>query len=84
VDGRIVLCDEVLTPDSSRFWPKVSYRPGGSQPSLDKQFVRDYLERIGWDKTPPVPSLPDDIVQGTSEKYREIYRILTGKSLPAA
>ena len=84
VDGRIVLCDEVLTPDSSRFWPKVSYRPGGSQPSLDKQFVRDYLERIGWDKKPPVPSLPDDIVQGTSEKYREIYRILTGRSLPAA
>jgi len=80
--GRIVLCDEVLTPDSSRFWPKESYRPGASQPSFDKQYVRDYLIRIGWERKPPVPSLPQDVVQGTSERYREAYRILTGKPLP--
>ena len=81
VEGRIVLCDEVLTPDSSRFWPKEHYRAGGAQPSLDKQFVRDYLEKIGWNKKPPVPSLPDEIIRGTSDRYREIYRILTGKPL---
>ena len=79
---RIVLCDEVLTPDSSRFWPQESYRAGGSQPSFDKQYVRDYLVRIGWDKKPPAPSLPEDVVRGTSERYREAYRILTGTPLP--
>ena len=82
IGGKIVLCDEILTPDSSRFWPKDRYRPGGAQASLDKQFVRDYLERIGWNKKPPVPSLPADIVEGTSARYREIYAILTGRPLP--
>jgi phosphoribosylaminoimidazole-succinocarboxamide synthase len=82
LDGRILLCDEVLTPDSSRFWDKASYRPGTSQPSFDKQFVRDYLVRIGWDKSPPAPALPDDVARGTSERYREAYRILTGRPLP--
>jgi len=82
LDGKILLCDEVLTPDSSRFWPKESYRPGSSPPSFDKQFVRDYLVKIGWDKNPPAPSLPDDVVQGTAERYREAYRVLAGKPLP--
>jgi phosphoribosylaminoimidazole-succinocarboxamide synthase len=80
--GKLVLCDEVLTPDSSRFWPRDEYRPGGSQKSYDKQFVRDYLERIGWNKQPPAPDLPEDIVRGTSERYREAYRVLTGRPLP--
>ena len=80
--GRILLCDEVLTPDSSRFWPKQSYRPGSSPPSFDKQFVRDYLVKIGWDKNPPAPSLPEDVVRGTSERYREAYRVLAGRPLP--
>ncbi len=82
-DGRqeLVLIDEVLTPDSSRFWPKASYVPGRSQPSFDKQFVRDYLEQIKWNKQPPVPSLPDDVVAKTREKYIEAYRVLTGKDL---
>jgi len=74
----------VLTPDSSRFWPQADYRPGGNPPSFDKQFVRDYLERIGWNKQPPVPSLPDDVVERTREKYLEAYRLLTGKDLMAA
>jgi phosphoribosylaminoimidazole-succinocarboxamide synthase len=78
---RLVLADEVLTPDSSRFWPRASYRPGGPQPSFDKQFVRDYLESIRWNKQPPAPVLPPEVVQQTSEKYREAYRLLTGKSL---
>jgi phosphoribosylaminoimidazole-succinocarboxamide synthase len=82
LDGKILLCDEVLTPDSSRFWPRESYRPGSSPPSFDKQFVRDYLVKIGWDKNPPAPSLPDDVVQGTAERYREAYRVLAGKPLP--
>jgi phosphoribosylaminoimidazole-succinocarboxamide synthase len=76
-----VLIDEVLTPDSSRFWPAAEYAPGRSQPSFDKQFVRDYLERIGWDKQPPVPALPEDVVARTSEKYLEAYRRLTGRGL---
>jgi phosphoribosylaminoimidazole-succinocarboxamide synthase len=81
-DGdQLVLADEVLTPDSSRFWPAAEYRPGSSQPSFDKQFVRDYLESIGWDKQPPVPTLPDDIVAGTRERYLECFRILTGEGL---
>ncbi len=78
---RLVLADEVLTPDSSRFWPRASYRPGGPQPSFDKQYVRDYLESIHWDKKPPAPALPDDVIARTGEKYREAYRVLTGKAL---
>jgi phosphoribosylaminoimidazole-succinocarboxamide synthase len=81
VNGEIILADEVLTPDSSRFWPAETYSPGGAQPSFDKQFVRDYLESIRWDKTPPAPSLPEDVARRTSEKYKEAYRILAGKSL---
>ena len=77
----LILIDEVLTPDSSRFWPKDAYAPGQSQPSFDKQFVRDYLERIGWNKQPPVPSLPDDVVERTREKYIEAYRRLTGRDM---
>jgi phosphoribosylaminoimidazole-succinocarboxamide synthase len=78
---ELVLADEALTPDSSRFWPRDTYSPGGPQPSYDKQFVRDYLEAIKWDKKPPAPSLPDDVVSRTSEKYKEAYRVLTGKSI---
>jgi phosphoribosylaminoimidazole-succinocarboxamide synthase len=78
---QLVLADEVLTPDSSRFWPRASYQPGGPQPSFDKQYVRDFLESIRWDKRPPAPALPPDVMERTSEKYREAYRVLTGKSL---
>jgi phosphoribosylaminoimidazole-succinocarboxamide synthase len=81
VEERIILIDEVLTPDSSRFWPADSYKPGGAQPSFDKQFVRDYLERIKWNKQPPVPTLPDDVVLKTREKYIEAFRLLTGREL---
>ena len=81
VEDRIILIDEVLTPDSSRFWPQDQYEPGGAQPSFDKQFVRDYLERIRWNKQPPVPSLPDDVVEKTREKYLEAFRRLTGRDL---
>jgi phosphoribosylaminoimidazole-succinocarboxamide synthase len=81
VEERIILIDEVLTPDSSRFWPVDGYRPGGAQPSFDKQFVRDYLERIKWNKQPPVPTLPDDVVLKTREKYIEAFRLLTGREL---
>jgi phosphoribosylaminoimidazole-succinocarboxamide synthase len=80
-DGELMLIDEVLTPDSSRFWPKDAYAPGGPQPSFDKQFVRDYLEQIRWNKQPPVPSLPDDVVAKTREKYVEAFRRLTGSEL---
>lgn len=76
-DGRLVLIDEVLTPDSSRFWPADSYRPGTSPASFDKQFVRDYLETLDWDKTPPGPELPQEVVSKTEEKYREALRRLT-------
>ena len=79
--GEIILIDEVMTPDSSRYWPKDQYAPGGPQPSFDKQYVRDYLEQIRWNKQPPVPSLPDDVVMRTREKYLEAYRRLTGKEL---
>lgn len=79
-DGELVLADEVLTPDSSRFWPADQYRPGKPQPSYDKQFVRDWLETTGWDKNSPPPPLPDEIVEKTREKYVEAYRKLTGKS----
>jgi phosphoribosylaminoimidazole-succinocarboxamide synthase len=78
---RLILIDEVLTPDSSRFWPKDTYAPGGPQKSFDKQFVRDYLEAINWNKQPPVPSLPEDVVEKTREKYVEAYRRLTGREL---
>jgi len=81
VGGELVLGDEVLTPDSSRFWPAESYRPGGPQLSYDKQYVRDYLESIHWDKRPPAPALPDDVAGKTSEKYRQAYHVLTGKVL---
>jgi len=81
VGDELVLADEALTPDSSRFWPRDTYSPGGPQPSYDKQFVRDYLEAIKWDKKPPAPSLPADVVARTSEKYKEAYRVLTGKSI---
>jgi phosphoribosylaminoimidazole-succinocarboxamide synthase len=80
-DGKIILIDEALTPDSSRFWPKEGYTPGKSQPSFDKQFVRDYLESTRWNKHPPPPPLPPEVVEKTSEKYREAYRLLTGQPL---
>ncbi len=79
--NKVILIDEVLTPDSSRFWPLEDYSPGKSQPSFDKQFVRDYLESSGWDKNPPPPSLPEEIVQTTSKKYLEAYSKLTGKDI---
>jgi phosphoribosylaminoimidazole-succinocarboxamide synthase len=81
VGDQLVLADEVLTPDSSRFWPRESYQPGGAQPSFDKQYVRDYLESIHWNKQPPAPALPPDVMERTSEKYREAFRVLTGKAL---
>jgi phosphoribosylaminoimidazole-succinocarboxamide synthase len=80
VGDELVLVDEIFTPDSSRFWPLATYEPGKSQPSLDKQFVRDYLETTGWDKNSPPPPLPEAIVAKTSEKYLEIYRLLTGQN----
>ena len=79
--NEIILIDEVLTPDSSRYWPLDQYAPGGPQPSFDKQYVRDYLEEIRWNKQPPVPSLPEDVVMRTRQKYVEAYRRLTGKEL---
>lgn len=78
---RLILADEVLTPDSSRFWPADSYEPGKPQPSFDKQYVRDYLESLAWDKTPPAPHLPPDVIEKTAEKYHEAYRRLTGRPL---
>jgi len=78
LDGELVLADEILTPDSSRFWPADLYKPGGSQPSFDKQFVRDWLETQDWDKNSPPPPLPDDIIMKTREKYIEAYRQITG------
>jgi phosphoribosylaminoimidazole-succinocarboxamide synthase len=80
-EDELVWIDEALTPDSSRFWPAAQYQPGGPQPSFDKQFVRDYLERIHWPKTPPGPELPPDVVSATRAKYREAYRILVGHEL---
>ncbi len=80
-EDKLILIDEVLTPDSSRFWPADQYAPGRGQPSFDKQFVRDYLETLAWDKTPPGPQLPDDVVAKTSAKYLEAYEKLTGKKL---
>ena len=81
LNGELMWIDEALTPDSSRFWPAAHYRPGGPQASFDKQFVRDYLERMRWPKTPPGPELPPEVVDATREKYREAYRILTGHEL---
>ena len=81
VGDTLVLADEVLTPDSSRFWPRETYNPGGPQPSYDKQYVRDYLESIHWNKQPPAPALPPEVAARTGEKYLEAYRALTGKTL---
>jgi phosphoribosylaminoimidazole-succinocarboxamide synthase len=81
LDNELLWIDEALTPDSSRFWPAARYQPGGAQPSFDKQFVRDYLERIQWPKTPPGPELPSDVVAATRAKYREAYGILAGREL---
>lgn len=80
-EGRLFLIDEVLTPDSSRFWPLDQYRPGSSPPSFDKQYVRDYLDTLDWDKTAPGPSLPAEVIARTSEKYREALRLITGREL---
>lgn len=77
-EGRLFLIDEILTPDSSRYWPRASYAPGGAQPSFDKQYVRDYLESLDWDKTPPPPALPDAVLAGTLERYVEAYVKITG------
>ena len=79
--GEVVLADEVLTPDSSRFWPADQWRPGSSPPSFDKQFVRDWLESTGWDKTPPAPRLPAEVIDGTAARYRDAYERLSGRSL---
>jgi len=81
LNNELLWIDEALTPDSSRFWPTTAYRPGGPQPSFDKQFVRDYLERIQWPKTPPGPALPPEVVAATRAKYREAYRMLVGREL---
>jgi phosphoribosylaminoimidazole-succinocarboxamide synthase len=81
IDGQLHLIDEVLTPDSSRFWPAEQFTPGGPQPSFDKQYLRDWLERRGWNKTPPPPALPDGVVRETARKYREAYTLLTGEEL---
>jgi phosphoribosylaminoimidazole-succinocarboxamide synthase len=80
VDGEIILADEVLTPDSSRYWPAESYSPGGAQPSFDKQYVRDYLESIRWNKQAPAPSLPEEVIEKTRAKYLEAFRLITGRS----
>ena len=83
-DGKLILIDEILTPDSSRFWPADTYEPGHDQPSFDKQFVRNWLERQPWDKTPPAPRLPDDVVAGTRRRYIEAYARLTGRSFQSS
>ena len=84
LDGEITLIDEVLTPDSSRFWPASEYQPGRDQPSFDKQYVRDWLTGAGWDREPPAPELPPEVVAASSERYTEAYRLLTGEPLPGA
>ncbi|MDZ4200207.1 MAG: phosphoribosylaminoimidazolesuccinocarboxamide synthase [Kiritimatiellia bacterium] len=83
IGGKLTLVDEALTPDSSRFWPASEYKPGSNPPSFDKQYVRDYLESLDWDKTPPAPPLPEEVVAKTREKYLEAYRLLTGTGLDA-
>ena len=82
-EGRVLLIDEALTPDSSRFWPAEAYSPGGPQPSFDKQFVRDYLETLDWDKRPPAPPLPPEVAEATTARYLQAYRLLTGEELQA-
>ena len=79
IDDKLILIDEVLTPDSSRFWPKDTYAPGGPQKSYDKQYLRDYLLSIDWDKNPPAPNLPDDVIENTIQKYEEALAQLTGR-----
>jgi phosphoribosylaminoimidazole-succinocarboxamide synthase len=79
IDGEIALCDEVMTPDSSRFWPAEAYRPGGAPPSFDKQYLRDWLDRTGWNHEPPAPELPPEVVEQTAERYREAYERITGE-----
>jgi len=81
LDDELIVIDEILTPDSSRFWAVADYKTGGPQPSFDKQYVRDWLAQSGWDKEPPAPELPPDVVQGTTERYREAYRLLTGQEV---
>ena len=81
IDGQLILIDEVFTPDSSRFWPKDEYKPGSSPPSFDKQYVRDYLSDVGWNKEPPAPELPAEVISQTSEKYLEAYRLIVGREL---
>ena len=83
LDGELILIDELLTPDSSRYWPVSDYQPGGSPPSFDKQYLRDWLEASGWNKQPPAPELPPEIVEGVASRYREAYERLTGAPLPA-
>jgi len=82
-NGDVILIDEVLTPDSSRFWPADEYAPGRDQPSFDKQYVRNYLEKQAWDKNPPAPALPEDVVEGTRRRYVQAYEMLTGRKWPA-
>jgi phosphoribosylaminoimidazole-succinocarboxamide synthase len=84
LDGELIVIDELMTPDSSRYWPADAYRPGGAQPSFDKQYLRDYLEGTGWNKEPPPPRLPEQVVRVTSEKYREAFQRLTGMRGPAS
>jgi phosphoribosylaminoimidazole-succinocarboxamide synthase len=83
LDGELILIDEALTPDSSRYWPLSDYRPGGSPPSFDKQYLRDWLEASGWDKNPPAPTLPSEVTEGVASRYRDAYERLTGKPLPS-
>ncbi len=83
VDGELVLCDEVMTPDSSRFWPVDEWKPGITPPSFDKQPVRDYLDGLDWDKTPPPPPLPGEVVRTTSDRYIEAYERITGRDFNA-
>ncbi len=80
VDGEILVIDEMLTPDSSRYWPADKYEPGSSPPSFDKQYVRDYMDSTGWDHEPPAPSLPAEVIDGTRARYVEAYECLTGRS----
>jgi len=81
INGEIILIDEVLTPDSSRFWEKETYKPGMESKSFDKQYVRDYVTDIGWDRTPPAPKLPEDVIRNTSKRYTDIYKLITGKEI---
>jgi phosphoribosylaminoimidazole-succinocarboxamide synthase len=82
-DGTLIVGDEVLTPDSSRFWPADGYEPGHGQPSFDKQYVRDWASQSGWDKSPPAPAIPDDIIEGTRERYLDAYERIAGEPLSA-